>query len=433
MSTNTHTPSIYSHETTVSEDPLQTPLIDGERLQMFLEQELKERDKLLAEGFEDANKPNGFKTITPTGTKVAEKELFESRPEFLPELPPEGKELKSKLEQAFTYVRTHKDEINKNALDMVAFYNLKDKKPFFFVTPQEARMAIDHVKTCRDQGYQWQLSTAKRDAWMYSFISSSKDMPARAYGSKETKELMSLFCSPEWVIDRNSKDRKYLQKQAPSHTLVDVRIPNEQHNEEWFNLSWLNHAMAMVETMDGNVDAVIMNSITYAQVRMWGKTVYDEYTRKSIERRKLDNNVNVPAKVFTFEIYIDNSVEDHEIILATTIDTNKNNPNAKDSVKGVLFRATSYYKKGYKTVHGKSFKEILDENIEASKEHTERTERPAGPADILKCQEQARHNSEAVENIEEEIKQLEEQLNVKKAQKQLAQTANDPNLTITCG
>ena len=75
---------------------------------------------------------------------------------------------------------------------------------------------------------------------------------------------------------------------------------------------------AVMENHDITVDVMLMNSFRVADVRNFGKTVYDDASRKEIHER------GVVAKIFGSEIYACNTLPDNQIIFGSFIP--KQNP-----------------------------------------------------------------------------------------------------------
>jgi len=79
-------------------------------------------------------------------------------------------------------------------------------------------------------------------------------------------------------------------------------------------LKLLNNLFAIVEQFDIMVDGLIMNAFKYAEVRNFGKTVYDDLTAKEIKERKKDKTSAV-AILFSATIYRYNSLNENQITL----------------------------------------------------------------------------------------------------------------------
>jgi hypothetical protein len=74
------------------------------------------------------------------------------------------------IEKAKLFTTVNREKIKKQCTDLVAFYNIGHEKPFYFITPAEARMAIDYIKRCREGYIQDLEDQDKRDAFVREFM-----------------------------------------------------------------------------------------------------------------------------------------------------------------------------------------------------------------------------------------------------------------------
>jgi len=79
-------------------------------------------------------------------------------------------------------------------------------------------------------------------------------------------------------------------------------------------LNMINQAFSALENHDLMVDVILMNSFRIADIRNFGKSVYDEYDNKTRLTR------GVFGKIFTAEIYPCNQLPDNQIIFGSLID-----------------------------------------------------------------------------------------------------------------
>lgn len=175
--------------------------------------------------------------------------------------------------------------------NQVALFNLKDKNAFFFISPEEARIAMDYIK-------EWRMDGFKQIA-----------------REKQLDEYVNKF--------KNNYN---------AETLDTTVIKDKFEKKDFFSTDFLNYSYALVESENRLVDAIIINSTTYAEIRNWGRTVFDEATKQEVVNR------GVYGRIFTADIYLLNSVEDYHIILVSMPNNNH---------KDFLVKKTVYINKEY--------------------------------------------------------------------------------------
>ena len=175
--------------------------------------------------------------------------------------------------------------------NQVALFNLKDKNAFFFISPEEARITMDYIKQWRIDGF---------------------------------KQIVREKQLDECVND--------LKNNYDSTKIETVVIKDKFEKKDFFSLDFLNYSYAIIETKDRNVDAIIVNSTTFAEIRNWGRTVYDEATKEECLRR------GVYGRIFTADIYLLNTIEDYQLILLSL-------PNKEH--KDVMVKKTVYIDDNY--------------------------------------------------------------------------------------
>ena len=75
------------------------------------------------------------------------------------------------------------------------------------------------------------------------------------------------------------------------------------------SLNALNQAFATIEQHDLTVGKIVMHALRYADVRNWGKTVYDEATQKEVLTTGLFGHI------FTADIHVSSKMPTTEVIL----------------------------------------------------------------------------------------------------------------------
>ena len=162
--------------------------------------------------------------------------------------------------------------ISEQMENQVAFFNIKDKNAFFFITPEEARVAIDYIKQWRIDGFNTKKRHKELDDYVQSFNDSYESM--YKYSFREFDEGRNIF---------------------------QVSASNF--------LTFLNHACIHMESRSRFTDAFVMNAKTYSNVRCLGKAVYDDATEADrIER-------GIVGHIYTGDIYLCNKMEDDEVLL----------------------------------------------------------------------------------------------------------------------
>jgi len=175
--------------------------------------------------------------------------------------------------------------------NQVALFNLKNKNAFFFISPEEARIAMDYIK-------EWRMDGFKQIA-----------------REKQLDEYVNNF--------KNNYNIK---------TLDTIAIKDKFEKKEFFSTDFLNYSYSLIESEDRLVDAIIINATTYAEIRNWGRTVFEEATKQEVVNR------GVYGRIFTADIYLLNSVEDYHIILVSMPNNNH---------KDFLVKKTVYIDKEY--------------------------------------------------------------------------------------
>ena len=184
--------------------------------------------------------------------------------------------------------------------DLVALYSIKDKKPFFFIPPSEARIAIDYVKKVRSGFLQDKEAMKKQDEMVQNFM---KQLPNLKPETKTQKEIE--------VIIHNKMD---LTKQSDPLPLSYFEDPNPQHLT--FCLSSINDMFAYMENLTNEgltVDALILSAFRFADIRNMGRVVCDKATAQDAKQR------GVFGHLFNADIYLCNLLGNTKIITGNTL------------------------------------------------------------------------------------------------------------------
>ena len=175
--------------------------------------------------------------------------------------------------------------------NQVALFNLKDKNAFFFISPEEARIVMDYVKQWRIDGFKQIAREKQLDKYINNF-----------------------------------------KKSYSSEKLESIIIKYKFEKKDFFSVDFLNYSYSIIECENRNVDALIVNSTTFAEIRNWVRTIYEEATKQETLQR------GVYGRIFTADIYLLNSVEDYQLVLISMPNSNH---------KDFLVKKTVYIEKDY--------------------------------------------------------------------------------------
>jgi len=245
---------------------------------------------------------------------------------------------KALIDEAREFTEMNKDSIQKQFMDLVAFYNVSQNKAFFFISSAEARLAIDHIKRLRenraedlrcleaqDEIVRHFLSTATTSTisdWKHEdLITSRVGVLAKIKESLKTVDL-KIYDSYRDIVTKDPNGGGYVLKDTDigkddaNDTNNGIKVVNWHPGaEKGYNfemtLGWLNENLAIIEANNLGVDVLIMNSRNTATIRTWGATVYEEYDIKTRLKRQVFGNI------FGAEIYVNNDLEDNQIILGS--------------------------------------------------------------------------------------------------------------------
>jgi len=157
----------------------------------------------------------------------------------------------------------------------VAFVNIADGNIFFDCSPSEARRAINFLKN---------------------------------------EKMVEMFKDQKIVVD--SLREKILSKPRRACTIKESIISNNANMA--LSISGLNQYFCEIEKDDLIVDFMFLTAYNYAQIRNWGKTIYDEATN----REMLESGVF--GHIWTAHLVICNKIKDNFIYLVSVPDKNGN-------------------------------------------------------------------------------------------------------------
>jgi len=204
---------------------------------------------------------------------------------------------KDLMTQAKQYFQVNQKVVNKQMEDLVALYSIKDKKPFFFISPSEARIAIDYVKKVRSGFLQEQEETQIQDLIVRHFMSQ---IPYLTAENKNEKEMQRIIHDKMDLTKKNAPlPISYFQDSNPNF----IGPP--------LSLSAINYMFAFMENMTNEgltVDTLIMSALRHGDIRNMGRTVFEEATAKDAKER------GIFAHLFTADIYICNALGNDKIV-----------------------------------------------------------------------------------------------------------------------
>ncbi len=250
------------------------------------------------------------------------------------------------IEQAKLFTEINKEEIHKQCLDLVALYNISTRKPFFYITPYEARVAIDYIKKVRN-GYTEEMNLqGLKDAFVHKFISAlnnltdnpeielqdwdeciedqtkneghdlkeydkiDKDL-SRVVGESDISAFSSVV---DASIDIYKDSDDFELKKSKSYYVYNFNFSGDLVTG--ITLGFINQMFAQLESRDLMVDVMIMNSRRVSDIRGFGKFVHDEYSLSEQKKRRCFGSL------FTSEIYPCNRLSDNQIVFGSLIELN---------------------------------------------------------------------------------------------------------------
>jgi hypothetical protein len=252
------------------------------------------------------------------------------------------------IEQAKAFTELNKDEIQKQCMDLVALYNISNAKPFFYITPFEARVAIDYIKKVRN-GYTEEINLqGLKDAFVHKFIGSIKEFVKIPNLAKIDSRYDTFECFSESfpVAGKLSEAMSVDVRSVLGSDVIDFKMYNpvtktiEESEEDkavvlkpyyvynlnssdesisldgGITLNFINKMFTRLEMHDLMVDIMIMNARRISDIRDYGKTVYNEYTISETKKRKCF------GRLFSAEMYPCNKLSDNQVIFGSLIEEN---------------------------------------------------------------------------------------------------------------
>lgn len=269
------------------------------------------------------------------------------------------------IEDAKQFTSENREEVYKQCTDIVALYNISHKKPFFFISPAEARLAIDYVKKCRE-GYVADLEDEQlRDELIFKYmdtivptlernydnvpnvfdVSLRNDMQTdidkicglemgELHGTITTKKIRQMYQEYDVVNAFRASIGKYEEygdikeyegdkeeeEQLPQFYSYDTTVKhNKGCGHHSLSLNLINQIFSVIENNNITVDVILMNSFRIADMRSFGNSICKEYDKKEFLRRR------VFGQLFTAEIYPCNELADNQVVFGSIIPSKPEN------------------------------------------------------------------------------------------------------------
>lgn len=187
------------------------------------------------------------------------------------------------IEKGKEFFKLNQPLVDEQTKDVVAFYSIANKKPFFFITPAEARLAIEAIKENRINIKEIQEIDKRSDQIVQTIMSNG-----------------ILQFRP----DKLEKPQQF----SINNTKYNVCTNKPFASGGTLTLNVLNMMFAVVESRDLIANLVMVNAFTMATIRDWGKTIWDEATPKEVKQKK-----NYQGHIWTAEIYRNNQLGNNEL------------------------------------------------------------------------------------------------------------------------
>ena len=218
---------------------------------------------------------------------------------------------KDMVDKAKQFFHDNVEEVEKQMRDLVALYNIKDRKPFFFISPSEARLAINYIKGVRDGFIQDKEEEVKKDKLIKGFISKYRGL------------LDEYNSVPVWEYETNQGEligdiSKDIVNGCLKPLYFNISKVDKADSETSLALeiNWLSCCFALVEAMgEGCVDAIIMNAFRYADIRKMGQSIYEESTESTVREVK---ERGVFGRIWTADIYVSKEIPNDTIITVSS-------------------------------------------------------------------------------------------------------------------
>jgi hypothetical protein len=208
------------------------------------------------------------------------------------------------IEKGKQFFHDNRELVIKQTQNLVALYNIKDQKPFFFISPSEARMAIDYIKGVRNGLIQDKEDEKAKDKWVHEFLNTVKLSGEKALKNREWKTS---------TVDSDELRDKILEDLRLDRVKL-LYYYGSMTESIMLSLNWINHIFSVMESLDTGVDTLIMNAARFADVRGFGRVVYEEATYREIKDR------GIFGRLFTAEIYVSSKIPSNQVITGSSKD-----------------------------------------------------------------------------------------------------------------
>ena len=244
------------------------------------------------------------------------------------------------------YIKKHKEEIDVQIGNMVAFYNIGDKNAFYFVTPAEARIAIEHIKAIRDDEVKSFVEDLPQDTIVRKCIQSLLNTKNQKSFDKNIDVFEKVFQTIEapLVAYPNIDHLKTVDFEKYMTVLKEEEVKFEEGEEidslifdlptiTIFKLKKNNKRKVSIDDVtfdkisdifynigkyDTTVDVVIMHPNTFfANEKLWPGIT--SYSPKDICQREKENKVRCVGSLLTSEVYISNLLKENQVIVGTLL------------------------------------------------------------------------------------------------------------------
>jgi len=252
---------------------------------------------------------------------------------------------KELIEDAKRLTHENKAVSEQQFQDLVALYNVKHNKAFFYITAAEARLAIDHIKKLREGFIDNQKEQDEKDQVIFNFIKCMPKLDILNVPLTPLDKLTEILKSQgveivqmpdsnengisnksvhELIKDTNINRKDFAPSIKNKLEEIDKKEENQFHTlntispfeeDRALTLDWLNKVLAYIEASDLNVDAILMHSLRIADVRSWGESVYTQYSRKERIKRQCFGNI------WGAEIYPCNILKQQQIVFVSFSNT----------------------------------------------------------------------------------------------------------------
>jgi ribosomal protein L31 len=199
--------------------------------------------------------------------------------------------LQKNVENAKREAKLHHKDIILNASNMVALVNLYDKHPFYFITPGEARMAIDYIKDMREDNIKSFEYCKTQDDLVRACIQTVAHKKKFKAWEKNDRLIRSLLGKDESPIinipfsvkksksreeyqDKIVKEAQNIMSKTPTITVKKLELPNinvfNLTDNKFLNITSTDRAFKSIdklftafESYEAIIDSIIVNPNSY--------------------------------------------------------------------------------------------------------------------------------------------------------------------------